>query len=162
MKFLTTDESTTWLNEHVNPNFAPNSPSFSFVIPKDSGARTGLANDIRRILNPTREALLFILEWGVWPSSENPSLFAEYRRYLGEARSLQETPGNVFNTDELQHLENLLCLPLYFCWSGIVADDKGQLLIKFDDDEILEVYAINETALQMAREGLSGFLDDKI
>ena len=51
-----------------------------FRIPADSGRKTAIAKEISNLFS--NDCLLWINEYGIWPSSENIELFDGYRRSI--------------------------------------------------------------------------------
>jgi hypothetical protein len=60
------------------------------------------------------ETLVWFTEWGVWPSSERPHIFARFRASYGETRPLIEVPAHVFGRDEHEDLLSFVTLGVLF------------------------------------------------
>jgi len=112
----------------------------SFRIPGDSGRKTALA---RRLLEPFAkqgEALLWIREYGTWPSSEDPRLFAGFRMSLGERKTLADAPGHLFTDTDMAAVASMLGMVLYFSWGAIAASPGGGVLVEISHDEMLDIF----------------------
>jgi hypothetical protein len=116
----------------------------SYIIPNDSGKKTALARIITELFAQEYEALLWIDEYGIWPSSENRNLFDGFRRSLGENRQLQDKPGHIFSKHDLVSISSLLSLILYFCWGAVIVSTDKNILIRISHDEILKIYLKSE------------------
>lgn len=85
--------------------------------------------------------MLWIDEWGIWPSCENMTLFEGYRKSLDETRWLIDSPGHIFATEDRDTVFSLLSLALYFIWGGILASSSGDMAVRFSHDEWIDVFA---------------------
>jgi len=122
-----------------------------FAIPKDSGAKTALARLLTAIFASLQnlEVILFISEWGVWPSSENMELFDSYRLAKGEHRELQEAPIHRFTSATDPALTGILCLALYFVWDVELFDLEGKCSVSLSHDEWLEIRTTDPSILEI-------------
>jgi hypothetical protein len=50
---------------------------------------------IEAALQPRQSCLVWVTDWGVFPSNENLHLFYRLRQTYGEARLLDEAPGHL-------------------------------------------------------------------
>lgn len=143
MKIVTEDECLSWLSTRLHEPFEWRIAArtyrerITYRVPGDAGRKTALARALAGVLAPDSEGLLWITEWGVFPSSENMPLFLGYRHSLGEERSVYAAPGHVFEEADLQVVECLLALILYFSWDASVFD-AGSLWLQVSHDEVLE------------------------
>ncbi len=138
MVFLPRAQSETWLRAAGVDRRDILAAERHFPIDPDSGVKAALAKLLVRT-SPLGSGLFFIEEFGVWPSSENMEIFNGYRRSLGEMRSLGETPGHLFGAGELDQVEALLCLSLYFCWDTLLVSSDSTVAILTSHDEIVAV-----------------------
>lgn len=123
----------------------------SYALPTDVGRRTALGRALATFVEDTTAGLLWITEWGVFPSAENMPLFDGYRRSLGETRPLHEAPAHLFDRNDRQEVVCLLDLALYFFWDASIFDDD-RLCIRLSHDEYVTVYARDEPSLAACRE----------
>ena len=98
--------------------------------------------------------LFWITAWGVWPSSENMAVFDGYRKSLGEHRALWEAPAHIFDESELQQIECLLDLALYFYWDAFLFN-KGTLAFTTSHDECVSVHSSDEETLRAFQDSFS-------
>jgi hypothetical protein len=93
------------------------------------------------------ECLLWVQEWGVWPSSENWPAYYQERGQQGERRSLEKAPGHVFGLGETHMLTQFLRLVLENAWEAQVVFLLGGRAIArahVSHDEWVDVWAIPE------------------
>ena len=153
MNFITSIEAEQWVEKTLDMKLTPEAlrsrfkTSISYSLPSDTGRKTYLANCISRLVTPQPEGLLWMTSWNVWPSAENMNLFYGYRRSLSESRPLIEVPGHIFQSSELEQVECLLDLALYFMWDAWIIEGKNGVVIKISHDEDLFVYASQKSAL---------------
>jgi hypothetical protein len=142
------DEARTvlWLakNGIVVANGQPSFTTFveilSTAVPPDSGRKTALSRTIASLFKDDDEALLWINEVGIWPSSEDRFLFDGFRRSLGEESPLPAKPGHLFSRDDLAPVASLVALVLYFVWGAILYSPARALVIKISHDELISVF----------------------
>ncbi len=97
MNFLTEEQAVAWLKTHgLSDVEGRTSLLIEYAIPTDSGRKTALARLIAALMSEHGEVLFHIRDYGVWPSSENLTLFDGFRHSLGENRSLEAAPAQVF------------------------------------------------------------------
>lgn len=79
--------------------------------------------------------LWWVTESGIWPSSENPHLFAALRLAGGEARPLHEAPGHLFGSDETDALTSYLQVAILAGWGGIALglENGGRFILSHDE-----------------------------
>jgi hypothetical protein len=112
MKFLTVIETKKWLKnpdifndslqikDHVFANH------WQLRLPGDSGKKTAVGRELCSLLCSER-GLLWINEFGIWPSSEDWNLFDKFRRSLNETRYLSESPGHLFDSNDSDDVTSL-------------------------------------------------------
>jgi len=64
--------------------------------------------------------LLWITEWGIWPSSENWHLYYKLRQSYGDQRLLHEAPGHLFQNFETDDLASFLQVAATNGWGGYI------------------------------------------
>ena len=140
MRTLTHEEARFWMvNKSVDLENVEYNSIKTKTIPKDSGRRNSIAKMISA-LEYGNECLLYIDEYGIWPSSENMELFEGYRKSIGIDESLWEKPGHLIAASERTELYCLLCLILYFCWGSFLISEKAVEIIRISHDECIDVY----------------------
>jgi hypothetical protein len=122
-----------------------------FSTPKDSGEKVALARLLVKIFASLKstEIILYISEWGIWPSSENMEIFDSYRLAKGETRTLEEAPIHRFASANDPTLLGLLCLALYFIWGVELFNSEGKCLFSLNHDEWFEIRTSNPSALEI-------------
>jgi|HubBroStandDraft_1064217.scaffolds.fasta_scaffold119224_2 hypothetical protein len=144
MRALSLDQAkdvfeTTDLASHIGgidwqyPGPVPN-----YLLPKDSGAKIGLARAIANTFLDRGPTVLWITEVGIWPSAEQMDLFTRYRLSYGESRTIAEAPVQIFEVADRKELTSILCLGLFFVWGLEVMNLDRSLAITVSHDEWIE------------------------
>jgi len=128
-------------------SFSGFSEPVSYRIPADSGKKTVLSRIIASFFDSEAESLLWINEYGIWPSSEDRPLFEGFRKSLGESALLIEKPGHIFSKQDLSAISSLLAMVLYFCWGAVIAPTNKSLIIRISHDEMLDIYSQDKKVL---------------
>ncbi len=165
MNILTKAEGENWLREHQLPTNQENLTQFyrnkiSYLIDKDSGVKTALSRSLLGFIKESlgdNEGVFWITEWGIWPSSENQTLFYAYRKTLGEERTIINVPFHVFNKNDLDSMECLVDLALYFIWGFMLIIREGKTIIRVSHDESIEVYSQEDAELTKYKNLFEGF-----
>lgn len=119
----------------------------TYRIPEDSGRKTALAKIIAEFFKKDTEVLLWINEYGIWPTSEDVNLFLGFRKSLGENSMLYEKPGHLFSGDEIATIVSLLAIVFYFIWGAVIVSVKNKFMIKISHDEIIAIFALEPNTL---------------
>jgi hypothetical protein len=85
-----------------------------------SGAEGAAAKELVRNLGPWFECLVWVRQWGVWPSGEDWPAFYAWRGALGERRSLEIAPGHRFDASEGEVMRELVQLVMENAWDADV------------------------------------------
>lgn len=85
--------------------------------------------------------VLWITEFGIWPSSENMHLYYALRQWNGDAEVLNAKPVHVFNGREIQNLISFLHVSLDGGWGGYLFTRYADFVVYFSHDGYLDVYA---------------------
>jgi hypothetical protein len=100
-------------------------------------------------------ALLWITEWGVWPTSENWHLYYKLRQTCGDLRLLHEAPGHLFLNHETEDLASFLQLCMLNGWGGYVVSQSGQHMDSFfSHDEYIDFFSGQPIDLKEVHEEL--------
>ena len=144
MRFASRVESAAWCaaRGHLMPSTPSAFPAeeshwrHEFRIPEDAGARVALCRALWSHADQQDkvERLLYIDEWGVWPSGEHPPLFASLRARFGENRSLMDAPGQIFSADETDDGLSFLIVCVLFLWDCWLFGSAGNLLVLSHDE----------------------------
>src|ERR1043166_2157708 len=101
MRFLTHTECEAWAMGaghavSLRHGFSARElPHFSVRIPMQP-SHYAFSRSIAGCLEPRSHCLLWVVEHGVWPSSENWHLYYRLRQSYGDVRLLHEAPGHLF------------------------------------------------------------------
>lgn len=162
MRIISETECESWVSEKLQEPFSwdvlerRHSHSVTYLLPSDAGRKTALARALTASLELPGEGLLWITEWGVFPSCENMALFDGYRRSLRDERSVRSAPGHVFRQTDRREVECLLDLVLYFFWdASIVA--AGSMWLQISHDELFSIHASDRMSLQLWQENIARF-----
>jgi hypothetical protein len=123
---------------------APPFSCLNFDIPVDAGARVALARAVWSAVGGGQpEAMLWVTDWSVWPSSEHMPLAAAVRRGLGEERSVQEAPGFLAMLGEDDQALSVLVTAVLFLWDCWLLAPNGRLAAFFSHDEFGTVCSLD-------------------
>jgi hypothetical protein len=146
MKIIDNEKIKKWLSDIklLDSQGSLSIPEFSklasYRIPIDSGKKTALSRVITSFFDFKDASLLWINEYGIWPSNEDWTLFNGFRKSIGEQSQLFEKPGHIFTKTDIDIINSLVAMILYFNWGAIIVSAKKEILIKISHDEILEVF----------------------
>jgi hypothetical protein len=133
--------------------------STDFQIPADSGRKTNISKAIGSLLNFPEESLLWINEFGIWPSCEDLYLFDAFRKSIGEDLPLYMKPGHLFVNTDLNIVKSLIAITLYFVWGAIVIPDSKKFLIRISHDEYISIYSKDLDILSQIRNKITPYMD---
>lgn len=157
---LTLDGVKTWLNNkgmldgNGNVSLIAYNHVDTYSIPPDCGHKTAIGRLIANVFNWGDEALLWIDEYGMWPSCEDMNLFSGFRRSLGEASSLHEKPGHIMSKNDTATLATLLSIVLYFSWGAVFIPESKEYTIRISHDEIISIFFLERGNFNKESESL--------
>lgn len=135
MKFLEINEIWEWCGAHgveIEEGRRPAKvPSLVYNAQELHGvhARTGrepaVASAAIRALGDWDECLLWVVLWGVWPSTEDWPQYYRLRGDHGERRSLRAAPGHLFEVTMRALLVQLFTLTLENGWEAYVLPSRA-------------------------------------
>lgn len=142
MRILEAPECREWLSAngvHIAPTGNPveisEKPTEQFSIPSDTGRRIALVRQHMEHFRDSSAVLVWITEWGVWPSSERMHIFQRFRLSYGVDRSLHDGPGHLFSRDEFEDCISLATLAVLFLWDcHVFAPEVGASLFYSHDE----------------------------
>jgi hypothetical protein len=111
-----------------------------YPICPDSGQKTALSKLLVSFFEDDNEAILWINEFGIWPSSEDWCLFDGFRRSFGEDTPLYKKPGHLFSKGDLSIVRSLVAMILYFIWGAVLYSPSNGLLVEVSHDEFISVF----------------------
>lgn len=162
MRIVTESECEAWIGRQSQGAFSwaslerRYSHVATYLTPVDTGRKTALARMLSSVANGSGESLLWIRQWGVFPSSENMALFEAYRRSLSEHRALAVAPGHVFQNSDLEAMECVLALVLYFFWDASLFAG-ADVWLRFSHDEVFSIHARDKAVLTEWQEVVAPF-----
>jgi hypothetical protein len=110
-----------------------------------SGEERSHARDLINRLGGWDECVVWVRQWGVWPSHEDWPAFFAWRGARGGKRSLEVVPGHRFHGEESEGLIDLLQLTMENAWDAdVLVSRKGNAYEKrahISHDDWFEVYA---------------------
>jgi len=109
-------------------------------LPDETGRKTNLARVLVDSFGRTKDGLLWINEYGIWPSSENRLIFYALRRLIGEERPLEDAPGHVFRAEDADLLSALLAVAFYFSWGALLVRGDLGLIARISHDDHVDFY----------------------
>jgi hypothetical protein len=159
MRFYTELECKEWLRgrERRKPDEIANIHRERVSYPPKGYRYFYLAHWVATSLACRRPTLLWITEWGIWPSSENWHLYYKLRQSYGDSRLLQEAPGHLFLEHESEDLATFLQVAMLNGWGGYVLIHAGDVDAFFSHDEYFEFFAEDSENLVEVRKGLESF-----
>ena len=143
MRFFTNQECDTWLSERQRrkPDLMPGVHVQRVPYPSQPYRIFFVAHWVASSLSHRRPVLLFLTEWGIWPSSENWHLYYKLRQTYGEYRLLQDAPGHLFLEHEAEDLASFLQLSMLNGWGGYVLTEANYINAFFSHDEYFDFFA---------------------
>lgn len=117
-------------------------PAFAFVedvqhfrIPTDSGQRVARVKNNMAAFSPSSTLLVWIAEWGVWPSSERSHIFERFRLSYGVSQPLIEKRGHLLGPSEHDVAISIVTLSVLFLWDCFVLTSKSGPGLFYSHDE---------------------------
>lgn len=156
MRFYTKDECEQWLRDRnrVRPDQTEGTAVERVDYPPGPHKFFYFAHWMATSLTHRMPALLWITEWGIWPSSENWHVYYKLRQSYGDTRLLHEAPGHLFLEYEAEDLTSFLQIAMLNGWGGYVLTHADYVNAFFSHDEYIEFYAKPNVGLADVREAL--------
>jgi hypothetical protein len=153
LRFYTKQECEMWLSDRQRqrPDLMLGVAVERIQYPPEHYRVFFVAHWIATELTHRRPALLFLTEWGIWPSSENWHLYYKLRQTYGDSRSLHDAPGHLFLEHEAEDLASFLQLSILNGWGGYVLTEAGYVNAFFSHDEYIDFFAENSEKLAEIR-----------
>jgi hypothetical protein len=104
-------------------------------IPKSFTRLTWFCQHLERSLQPRDACLLWVTDWGVWPSSGNLHLYYRLRQSYSDWRLLHEAPGHLFLKYEAVDLVSFLEVGILAGWDMhlLPTDGYGRAFVSHDE-----------------------------
>jgi hypothetical protein len=142
MHFYTQQQCEEWLAQRtrVRPDQDRSLPAERFEYPNEAFRAFPIARAIAHGITHRQPALLWITEWGIWPSSENWHLYYKLRQSYGDFQLLHDAPGHLFLGYESEDLGTFLQLAMLSGWGGFLLTDANHVNASFSHDGYLDFY----------------------
>lgn len=111
-------------------------------------------------LGDWHECLLWISDWGVWPSSQHMPLYTRLRRSFGDEEHLHTAPGHLFKFEEKDDLISFVYLCVVFGWDFSLTTNTDQARIFGSHDEFVEAMFRSEEECVQFAETMASFFED--
>ena len=143
MRFYTKEECEDWLGERERqkPDVAPKATAERVNYPTEPHRVFVIAHWIASSLTYREPALLWITEWGIWPTSENWHVYYKLRQTYADFRLLHEAPGHLFLEHESEDLASFLQIAMLNGWGGYVLTHADYVNVFFSHDEYIDFFA---------------------
>ena len=143
MRFHTKEECEQWLQdrERRRPDELPDIKTERISYPSEPHRFYYVASWIAQTLTYRMPTLLWITEWGIWPSSENWHAYYKLRNAYHDHRLLHEAPGHLFLEHETEDLATFLQLAMLNGWGGYILTHANYFNAFFSHDEFIDFYA---------------------
>jgi hypothetical protein len=166
MRVLTSAESRRWLDSigFRSPLSATDSfpllPPTGFgqlncSYPTNSGKKVALARWLHRSVATDNEVLIWLQNWTVWPSMGHLPLIHRLREALGENKSLDDFPAQVFSSEEGEDAISVLTLALEFFWDCLLVGSNLRFVCFFSHDGYYSPMTNDAILLAQLRKSLS-------
>ncbi len=124
MRYLTKWECQDWMASHQiasesdgSPERYPSvGPGVRFALPETPAQLNWLVRFVSASLEPRDACLLWVKEYGTFPSAENLHLYYRLRQSYGDVRLLDEAPGHLFLSYESADLASFLQVGIINGW----------------------------------------------
>jgi len=159
MRLYTPDECEKWLTDRQRqkPEAIPEVPTVRVDFAPEPYRLLFLAHWIASELTYRRPTLLWITEWGIWPSSENWHLYYRMRQTYGDSRLLHEAPGHLCLDYEVEDLASFLQMAMLNGWGGYILTEADYVNAFFSHDEYIDFFAKHDANLAPVRDLVKEF-----
>lgn len=153
LRFYTPQECEDWLlrRKRRKPDAVPDTCIERVGYPHEPYRFFFVAHWIAASLTHRMPALLWITEWGIWPSSENWHLYYTLRKTYRDHRLLDEAPGHLFLGHQTEDLASFMQIAMLNGWGGFVLTDANYVNAFFSHDEYIDFFAQSDGNLADVR-----------
>jgi hypothetical protein len=159
MRFLETNEIEEWCAERrlrlADDGALPDDPKLvhakraTYARGHRSGREWAVAAACVRALGRWDECLLWVRNWGIWPSSEDWPAYYALRGARGEQRSLEKAPGHLFAPAEEELVATFLTQVMQNGWDAellpVASKAPATKRVHVSHDEWLEIRSTTPT-----------------
>ena len=158
MRFYTADECEAWLHgrKRRKPDAVQGLLRHRLPYPHEPYRINYIAHWIAANLTYRMPALLWMTEWGIWPSSENWHLYYKLRQSYSDHRLLHEAPGHLCLEHETEDLASFLQVAMHNGRGGYVLTHADYANAFFSHDEFIDFFSDDQGIIDEVREALSG------
>jgi hypothetical protein len=156
MRFYRPDECAAWSADlgRPRPDTQAGLMSCEARCPREAHKFYGMASWMAATLGYRRAVLLWVTEWGIWPTSENWHLYYRLRQSYGDYRLLHEAPGHLCLAYEAEDLASFLQLAMINGWGGYLLTEAGYASVVFSHDEYVHFYSDSQPVIDDIRTAL--------
>jgi len=143
MKLLGSDAAKSWCGEHSIPlsdigypeTHGPDLTAAQYSVPAEAARHFWFSQLIERQLRPWSRCLVWVSEWGIWPSSENWHLYYRLRPKSLAKCLIEDAPAHLMLSHEASDLISLVQLVLSFGWNAhiLTAEDYARVFISHNE-----------------------------
>jgi hypothetical protein len=153
MRFYTQQQCDEWLAQRtrVRPDQDKSLPAERFEYPKEAYRFFPIACAIAHSITYRQPTLLWVTEWGIWPSSENWQLYYKLRQTHGDFQLLPDAPGHLFLEHESEDLSTFLQVAMLSGWGGYILTEANYVNAFFSHDEYIDFFTANPENLSEVR-----------
>ena|SRR5258706_10704583 len=124
MRFFSPDECAEWcselqvaLDDEGRPTREmPQAHRLRCKFPPSFAQLLWFSRAIESAVQPCQECLLWVTDWGIFPSNENHHLYYRLRQSYGDVHLLREAPGHLCFDYERPEVVTLVHLCILFGW----------------------------------------------
>jgi hypothetical protein len=141
-------------------HFMPSAGQYSkqIKIPIDSGKKVCISQALCSFFNNEEEGLLWINEYGIWPSSENWDLFDGYRKSIDVTEPLWIKPGHIFSPRDIVIVKSLLSMVLFFYWGAILVPSSKKFVMEISHDEVIRMFSNQQDIIDEIAKSIEAIL----
>ena len=153
MRFYTQQQCEEWLAQRrrLLPDQDKSLPAQRFDYPNEGYRFFPIASAIAHSIMYRQPTLLWVTEWGIWPSSENWQLYYKLRQTYRDHQLLQDAPGHLFLEHEAEDLSTFLQLGMLSGWGGYILTGANYVNAFFSHDEYIDFFTANPENLAELR-----------
>jgi hypothetical protein len=115
-----------------------------------------LSRCVESALQPRNDCLLWVTNFGTWPSSENYHLYYRLRQSYGDFRLLGEAPGHLCLGYEQPDVISLIQICLLFGWDAHLIPTVGYAQAFISHDEWIAIGFDDRSQFDETRQALEG------
>jgi hypothetical protein len=142
MRFYTHQQCEEWLaqRKRVRPSEDKSLGAERFEYPSEGCRFFPIASAIAHSITYRQPTLLWLTEWGIWPSSENWQLYYKLRQTYGDFQLLQDAPGHLFLEHEAEDFSTFLQVAMLSGWGGYILTAANYVNAFFSHDEYMDFF----------------------